>query len=189
MQSAAVTLQVITVTRSNFDQIGSIFCFALRSNITAKANQQGNHYLNHQNRLQVNGDAEQGTPFVIQPGGSTGVETGALSQLCSAEPSSSAQGMSQQPGSSACPTSQQTHTLQEEVRHTKDKNLKHPGNHLSRSPSSVSLEWITTICIFTTASISPVFLAFLIEEHFRKKPPTSSELTACSLFAWPGSQH
>lgn len=125
MQSAAVTLQVITVMRSDFDQIGSIFCFALKSNITAKANQQGNHYLKHQDRLLSKWRwAEQGTPFVIQPGGTTGVETGALPQPCTAEPSSSAQGTLQQLGWSACPTSQQTHTLQKEVRHSEDKKLK-----------------------------------------------------------------
>lgn len=63
VQSAAATLQVTTVTRSHFDQIGSTFCFALRSNVPAKANQQGCGYLNHQKRLKINENAEQAKPF------------------------------------------------------------------------------------------------------------------------------
>lgn len=63
VQSAAATLQVTTVTRSHFDQIGSTFCFALRSNVCVKANQQGRGYLNHQERLKINENAEQAKPF------------------------------------------------------------------------------------------------------------------------------
>lgn len=62
VQSAAITLQVTTATRSYFDQIGSIFCFQ------KECLPQSHSYSNCENRLKINEEAKQESHLCFRPG-------------------------------------------------------------------------------------------------------------------------